>query len=132
MYPYLAELRKEKVLGQEVLSPLIVETCRSAAEVIASLPELPTWESLRTAKAAVDKARAPEDAKSALALRLERCVHQLQAATQQVVRRSALESLHGIIQEQRQAPCAAELPKPTLARLLRALLKFLWESSSSP
>ncbi|CAE7414875.1 atr, partial [Symbiodinium sp. CCMP2456] len=123
--------RAFEVLGQEVLSPLIVETCRSAAEVVASLPELPAWESLRTAKAAVDKARAPDDAKSS-ALRLERCIHQLQAATQQVVRRSALESLHGIIQEQRQAPCAAELPKPTLARLLRALLKFLWESSSSP
>eukprot|EP00931_Biecheleriopsis_adriatica_P035102 TRINITY_DN20226_c0_g1_i1.p1 TRINITY_DN20226_c0_g1~~TRINITY_DN20226_c0_g1_i1.p1 ORF type:complete len:2907 (-),score=625.03 TRINITY_DN20226_c0_g1_i1:107-8827(-) len=188
-------------LCNDLLCGLVADTCRQAPDVVASIPLLPPWEQLRTARADVDKVIGNRNDNS-FPQRLSDRVAQLEGATQQAVRRAVLESIEALVSAQRQAaidlpkaledakkasprmedmtrgnaaeawiraeflakdehiiddlmkhagtskdtylascirfrrymeaPAVANLPDQTLSRLMRALLKFLWESSAWP
>nr|QDO16365.1 serine/threonine-protein kinase ATR [Lingulodinium polyedra] len=118
-------------LCKGLLGGILEATCREQPELAALLPALPPWPELRAAAAAVEAALGPLRERS-FAERLEAGVAQLEGATQQAVRRAALEHIGDLVAVQRGVPSAGitELSTPQLARLVRALLKFLWESSA--
>ncbi|CAE8687722.1 unnamed protein product [Polarella glacialis] len=119
-------------LVQNLLVGLVMDTCRQHPDLVASLPFLPSWEQLKGARSAMDQVLNHQNAPNGFAHRLSYLVSQLEDATQQAVRRALLESIEALVSSQRQQrPTAvAELSNCTLARIMRALLKFLWESSA--
>jgi len=112
---------------------IVEATCKENSDLVVSLPSLPTWSVLSTAQRSIESALGTRAANN-FAQKLEVGVAQLEGATQQAVKSAALENIKDLLAvHRRRAPTnVAELHTPLLARLMRALLKFLWESSARP
>eukprot|EP00435_Cladocopium_sp_Y103_P066163 s137_g28.t1 len=109
---------------QKLLSSVVHETCKYP-EVLLALPPLP--EHLRGSKHSVEKALA----KMSIQQRIESTVKQLEMSSQ-AVRHAILQGLLHFLMQQRQAfKKVADLPNDVLAKLMRVLLKFLSESTST-
>mmetsp|Transcript_49692 Transcript_49692/g.89243 ORF Transcript_49692/g.89243 Transcript_49692/m.89243 type:complete len:2221 (+) Transcript_49692:337-6999(+) len=121
-------------LTKKLLTDLVTDTCKLCPEIVASLPLLPNWEELRFASATMQQVSGGNQSSNSFSQRLNDRVAQLEGTTQQAVRRAVLESIEGLISAQREKGPATmtALPNQMLVRLMRALLKFLWESSAWP
>ena len=118
---------------RELLSSLVRDTCAKHPDMVPYMPALPQWDELHSAKLAIENTPgAHKDA--SFAKRLEVGVSHLESAAQQAVRRAALDHIATIVVSQRSASPTSikELETRLLARLMHALLKFLWESSAWP
>ncbi|CAJ1375485.1 unnamed protein product [Effrenium voratum] len=130
---HLGQRMKELDLGKphqeslELVSSLVLEA-KATPEVLLSLPPLP--QSLQGTRHQVEKMLGAKSGSQ----RFEEMAKHMETAPHQAVRRAILEGLQHLLTQQRQASPnpIAQLPGATLTRLMRAVLKFLLESSASP
>eukprot|EP00928_Gymnodinium_smaydae_P017238 TRINITY_DN16595_c0_g1_i1.p1 TRINITY_DN16595_c0_g1~~TRINITY_DN16595_c0_g1_i1.p1 ORF type:complete len:1979 (+),score=374.06 TRINITY_DN16595_c0_g1_i1:1109-7045(+) len=124
--------RQYERLCRGLLSELVESSCAQHS-IVASLPALPKWPELEKALAALEKAQGLRRGES-FAARLEAAITSMESATHQAAKSAILRHLLDLVAAQRSsAPnWVTGLSTPILARLLRALLAFLWESSAWP
>lgn len=122
-------------LCEHLMCGLVEATCRQHEDLVAFLPSLPAWAELKTARMAVQKKLGAQHGAS-FATQLAVALPQLESASQQAVRRAALSHISDLVSSQQRGAnprcIAAQLDTPLLASLMRALFKFLWESSAFP
>eukprot|EP00929_Paragymnodinium_shiwhaense_P055457 TRINITY_DN27782_c0_g2_i2.p1 TRINITY_DN27782_c0_g2~~TRINITY_DN27782_c0_g2_i2.p1 ORF type:complete len:1767 (+),score=455.48 TRINITY_DN27782_c0_g2_i2:361-5301(+) len=124
-----------KELCTGLITDIVEKACEQHGDIVPLLPELPHWPELAKARAAMEKAAAQGAGQrdASFAARLEASIKRMESPSPQAAKSATLLHLVHLVGEQRKtAPKnIAELSPVLLARLMHALLQFLWASETS-